>query len=719
MGNKTDDLSGLGEEALKKTKLYDEQNVDDVKAQMGVKKSPYAIPNNLNISKKAWTKIEKMLTDLFVQIDQDKDEMRDKLEVWESAYLQEPIDINPDEEPFENSCKLRSSFTATACTVVSNKIYKRTTLSPYFLATVRGDKDKEKKLQDYVNAKCELDFDYKKFMRELSVMVPKYPFVIAVPERVREIQPYHDFDIFENIYETDESTGEEVLSTQGIDLFKKKYPNGKGIGLTSDQYKEKVKELKEELDDHDFCEFHYDSEKVYEYSDVGLVHPLNYAQFPWDCKPDLAKLSGIKLEKTFDQLLRLERDSIIKDDSAKIIPARYIPSDNEDEVDVVKEMKDESQGVSDSHILETYKSKIFKPYKGHIRLSDADLEIGDSYLEKDYEFMYMVDEKILLRLAPPRYNYKKRNTIKISIGDMCIPEMAANPQKVLDTLVRQYIDSNSMTNVPEFTMNDSSYVALSRQRNGLKHRIGKIWRIKSGDMQPLNKPITYGPAYMSIVAHITQDNESRIGSTRSSTGQPIAGDPTASGVKTMALLQQSDFMVSRYTDTVVLGLSEVITHLVKQDRQFEKFMSIPVRRDSLGSNKEDLFSRDDIEFDENVTSFTLKSQSAEDNSEVRLANAMKRYEFHGAVPIIANRPQSMRILAKNVVSADDGFTREEANDLIPSEEELKAEQALILKDAMVQLQKQKESEALNQEVQDVAEQGENQIDEVLKEQQTV
>lgn len=715
MANKNEDLSGMDEQVIKKKKLYDKQDIDNVRANMGVKKSPYAIPNNLDVSEKVWNKIQKTLEEYFEEIDRSKDDMRDKIDLWESAYLQEPIDIDPDEEPFENSCKLRSSFTATACTVVTNKIYKRTTVSPYFLASVRGDDEKEKKLQDYINTKCELDFDYKKFMRKLSEMAPKYPFVIAVPERVREVQSCHDFDVFENIYgvaEGDES-GEEVLLTKGIDTFKAKYPDAESVKLTPEQYQEKIRELQEEIDDHDYAEFHYDYERVYEYSDVSLVHPLNYAQFPWDSDESLAKLAAIKIEKTFDQLLRLERDGIIKDKTARVIPQAYVPTDTEIEVDVVKEAKDVSSGINDQNALETYKSKIFKPYKGYIRLSEVDLGIGDSYLEQDYEFWYLVDERVLLRLAPPMYNYKKRNLIKLSVGDMCLSEMAENPQKVIDTLLRQYIDSNSMTNVPEFTMNDQSYRALKQQRDGLKHRIGKIWRLKSGSMEPLSKPITYGPAYMSLLQYIAQENEARMGSTKP--GQPPSGDPGASGVKTMALLQQSDFMVSRYIDNLSLGLSEVVIHLLKQDRQFEKFNKVPVKRNSLGSGRTDFFGRNDIEFDESVTTFTVKTQSADDNAESRLTNAIKKFEFYTAVPMIANRPQSVNAILRKTLSKDEDFTLDDVREIVPSLEEIKAEQVQIQEDATISLQEKKKTEDINANVNQVAEEATADFDKTLEE----
>ena len=683
-----------------KKKLYEKQDLNKVELVEGRKKSPYGIPDNIDIpydgkQEVTWKKLENELKDYFDAINDAKDDLKPKLERWTAAIQQEPLE--GDTTILENGCTLRSALTASNCTIISNNLYTALTIEPFFIASIRGDKELEARLRDYVNYKCNHQFDYRAFISQAVDNAVRTPFTVFVPERTREIVVHHDYRIFKE-----------------VDDFEKTYPKDSDTGLTDEQYARKVKDVQEDIKELGYHECHYDYEKVVNKSGIQAIHISNYYQFPWETEDvELAKLSGYKIEKTYDQLVRLERDGIIRKQQINLIQKRYIEQSNSENADEVKEQEQYKQGIKSTEEAVNYKTKIYPVCRGLVRL---DLE--DSGLEKDYEFWYMLDENILLRLAPYISHYKKRNMFKVRIGKMCIPEQLENSQVVLDTVIRQLLDGNALANCPETTMSQTSYDKLARSDEDFKHKVGKIWKLVQGDMLPLQKEKPDINGSLAILRFFMEDEESRTGASRSAMGQVLPGDPDAPGIKTMALLQRSDRMINRYLDEMRPGFDEAMKHLVKQDIQYMKDDVIELeRQDNLGNEieSEDI-DREALKFDEDKTRFLVRTQRADDNEALRKQESRQELELMAADPMFANRPNSKRILWRNYLINSDRWSVDEINALIPSEEQLRAELIEIQKEALKAKEAEEKQQAMLSEEQKMAEQREEQIDEVIKSQ---
>jgi NACalpha-BTF3-like transcription factor len=266
------------------------------------------------------------------------------------------------------------------------------------------------------------------------------------------------------------------------------------------------------------------------------------------------------------------------------------------------------------------------------------------------------------------------------------------------------IDSNALANVPEWVGNIADKETMESTRQDMIHRRGKIWWFKNpGSVQSLMTQRIDMSAYLNLVQQVYQGAESKMGASRSAAGQTLSEDPTAPGVKTMALLQQSDAMIAMYIDELKPALDEMMKFLIKQDRQYMKLDKKKVLRTAVDSSQyESEVSRDDINFLDSDVKFVVRNQNVDNNMAIKAREAREDLTTYLAVPSIGSRPQSVRILLRNDMMAKGRYTIDEINQIVPTEQELQAEQVEIQRLAMVAQQKQQEAAQLTQGVQDMA-----------------
>ena len=490
----------------KDEKIKDDFDKDQAYLVPGKKDSPYGVSANIDIDAKTWNHLESDLTDYIEIVDRDKQDMVDHMVDYQLAIQGEPTEEDYSDEVFTDSCKIRSTLTGSNCRIIENKITNTILVQPYFIAEVKGDKEAELVLRDYANHKCKHDFDFRETVRDVAHIAVESPAAIIVPEKVREIRTDTDFDVYESMAE-----------------FTAKYKDAAEAGMTESQYDQKKKEVQEDLDDHDYHECYYTYDVVTEKSNVNVVNINNYGQFPWNCDPEKSKLQYYVIEKTWDELVKLEKDHQVQ----HVTKAKkfYVEKENGTQTDQIKEVQEEKIGVTLSSHGEDYKTKVYRLYKGWIRL-----DLNARQRETDYEFLYAIDEQVMLRLAPYASHYKKRPIVIARIWKktnswlgQCIPEQLENPQVVCDTLLRQYVDGNSFANIPELVGSAQDKAHLERQREDFKHKVGKIWWLKNPSMfQPLKMQRPDGSAFMQLLQYIVQDSEARTGASRTAAGQPLA-----------------------------------------------------------------------------------------------------------------------------------------------------------------------------------------------------
>ena len=652
------------------------------------KKSPYAVPDICKLNDQEWTDIELDIKFYLEQQLADRSVLDEKLKEYQRALDgEESANRSSDENDEFDGCKLRSELTASSCRIVETKAISTLLIEPFFMAEIKGNKEQEALLRDYANQKCKIDFDYRQVVRQIVKIATESPVAIIVPGRSREVRRDTDFDIYTKLEE-----------------FKAKYPTAEDAGMTEAQYKQKLKDVADDIEEKNYHECLYEYDVVVERDDIQVVHLSNFVKYPFDVDIDLAKLVGHKIQKTFDQLVRLERDGILK--NVSLIPQKVKDRSATQYPDVVAEEQNIKTGIAISGQKESYDVKVYTIIKGLIRL-----DIDKSGLEKDYEFWYLPDEELLVRLAPYVSHYKKRNYILATIWKKtnswlgcCIAEQSENPQLVLDVLLRQMIDSNALANVPEWVGNIADKETMESTRQDMIHRRGKIWWFKNpGSVQSLMTQRIDMSAYLNLVQQVYQGAESKMGASRSAAGQTLSEDPTAPGVKTMALLQQSDAMIAMYIDELKPALDEMMKFLIKQDRQYMKLDKKKVLRTAVDSSQyESEVSRDDINFLDSDVKFVVRNQNVDNNMAIKAREAREDLTTYLAVPSIGSRPQSVRILLRNDMMAKGRYTIDEINQIVPTEQELQAEQVEIQRLAMVAQQKQEEAAQLTQGVQDMA-----------------
>lgn len=686
------ELDSLDETKLIKQQLYPDQDLDVTFVRPVAKRSPSGIPANLEIDFKEWKRIELDIEDYIKDIDDSKSELLDKLDKWQNALNQEYVEGDWGDEPFENSCKLCSDLVATTANVVYRKISNTILVEPYFLSKVKGDRSKERLLQDAINNLCAYDIDFETTAKQVIWNATTAPYVVMNPENVREIITHHDFKIIEPVLDK-----EGKIIKKGSAIFKELYATPEDAGLTESQYDAKLQHIDEDCELVGSHEFEFDNEVVEETSVINVIPISLYYKFPWDASVPHAKLLGGIVEKIYDSLVKDERDGIVNKGFTNLLAKRYENPENTTVIDVPKMVDGQVSGLVPSNGTKiNYRTKVYKILKGIIRL-DKKYVVGskkDTYLDYDYEFWYAMDEKTLLRIAPSRYNYKNRNYVEAKISNQCIPAQTYEAYKVVTTCLRQFIDGNSMANVPQMQMSEQTYNKLKQSGFDFTHKVGKVWTAVSGEITKFEMQRPDGSQYMAIIQHITQGSEARTGGNRSAAGQNLPDDPEAPGVKVMALINQSDQQIQDYIQSLRPSFSVVAKHLIQQKRQRMKSdkMSLKVYDIKNGTQNVDV-SRDDLSFIDENTQFLLRNQKVDDNDQMRKQEAIKTLETYMAIQQVAERPQSVRMLTRNAMMRDSALTIDEIDQILPTDEQLKQEQAEVM--AEVQRVQQIEQEKAN------------------------
>ena len=298
----------------------------------------------------------------------------------------------------------------------------------------------------------------------------------------------------------------------------------------------------------------------------------------------------------------------------------------------------------------------------------------------------------------------------------CIPEQLENPQNVCDTLLRQYIDGNSMANIPETIGSAQDKIHLERSRQGFKHKVGRTWWLKNPAMfREMRMQRPDGASFMTLLQYIVQDSEARTGASRTAAGQPLAEDPQAPGNKTMALLQQSDVMIDAYIENLRPAFDEMMKHCIKQDRQHMKKNVLQIAGfDESGRAKTRDITRESLKFVDPNTKFILRNQKVDDNLPKRKLEARQDLEMFLADPMYQNRPKAKAFMWRNYFMQNDRFNIEEIDQLVPSDEELDIEQGEVQEQVEQAQGAMQEQQQLQAEGQRVADQQEADIDAELQ-----
>ena len=232
----------------------------------------------------------------------------------------------------------------------------------------------------------------------------------------------------------------------------------------------------------------------------------------------------------------------------------------------------------------------------------------------------------------------------------CLPEQTENPQEVCDVLIRQYVDGNSIANIPQMVMSTREKSRMDNTHETFQHKVGKIWYLQNiNGFQQLKMQRPDGSSFLQLIQYIYQDADSRSGASRTAAGQALSGDPSSPGNKTMALLQQSEEMIAIYIDQLRPAFDESMKHLIKQDYQElrNQKVAFKTKNTETGQVESQEFGREQLKFVDPDTTFTLRNQTLDDNISQRTSEARQDIELVLADPMMANRPKSKRILWKN------------------------------------------------------------------------
>ena len=645
------------------------------------KRSPVGVPGMVKISTERWGEIETQLSDILDRVVEDRSGFLDKI-----AEYEETIQGIPEKNrkgPWDESCDLRDTLTGTHCRTIETAINRTLGNDPPFIATVKGDKELEKRLTGLANESAKHDFNFEEVLTFVSKAAVRKAAAIICPEWERKVKVSKDTEYYQN-----------------IESYKEDYPNAKAAGLKESEYDQQIEIVKDDIETVGYhaCLYEYD-ELIVNRPSVTVVNPEKFYMYPYTSSSiNLAQLLGRELYKTFNEAKLAERDGVY----TNVDRIAYLASlaDKETEENSTQ-IKQENKGIDPHTNSFTFRDKIYTFVKGIVRL-----DLYADGLERDYEYVMCYEFnsncKVLVRLAPYAINHNERNFIvanilpeEDTIFGTCIPELLENPQATLDVLTRQLIDSNSIANVPVFKAhwNDRTTLGNSRKRGQIYP--GRIMYSKNpNEFEAFRADRIDANAYLSIMRYIAGQSEMTTGASRTLAGQNLADDPEAPGVKTAMLIQQSNFMVNEYIKNLRPALAKMIVFIIKLYRQH---MQINETKDIAVVNEQDqkevvTIDRDDIKFLENLTNFELKNQRVEDSKFSRLASARQDMELMLAIPLIGQNPLAVRALVMNYLMANDRYSMEEIEKIVPTMDQIKQMLTDIAKETLKSEQAQQEQQ---------------------------
>ena len=701
-----DDAKILLDSSIKKEiKQPREQDLDkSYVVKKATEDSPIGVPKMVKVTEERWGELEKQIEMMLKSCFEDRQGFIDKLEEYEETI--QGIPESGRQGPWDGSCDLRDTLTGTHCRTIETAINRTLGVDPPFLATVKGDKELEKRLTGLANTSAKHDFDFEKTLTFISKAAVRRTAAIIIPEWERKVKVSKDIEYYKT-----------------VDAYKDIYPDAKSAGLTESEYQREIEIVSQDIKEKGYheCLYEYD-EVVINRPTVTVVGPEKFVMFPYlSSSVDLAKLLGHEMDKTYQDLKMMERDGIYKNvDRIAYLSSVQATEDKDD----APQMKRENKGIESANEIFTYRDKIYKVYKGIVRL-----DVYKDGLERDYEYAYIYEQdsncKVLLRLAPYTVHFGERNYIvgnilpeEDTIFGTCIPELTENPQATLDILIRQLIDSNSIANIPVFKAhwNDRTYLEDSRQKG--KFYPGRIMYSKHPDaLDAFRSDRIDASAYLHIMRYIGEQTEMTTGASRTLAGQVPAQDPEAPGVKTAMLIQQSNFMVNEYIKNLRPALSKMITFIAKLYRQHMKVDEIKeiVTYNEDGAKEVKPVNRDDIKFLESLTTFEIKNQRVEDSRQSRLMSARADMELLLAIPQINQNPIAVRALVYNYLITNERYSLDEIEKILPTQEQIQAMFRNVAQDVLAQERAQQQMSQNEQQFEQTVENQEQNLDRDIRE----
>jgi len=388
---------------------------------------------------------------------------------------------------------------------------------------------------------------------------------------------------------------------------------------------------------------------------------------------DLAKIVGRIDDILFDDVVINERLGILREGSIKRVQEKYVGDDNIADEDVTRQVQEEAVGATDETFTDNYRTKTYKCVRGLVSL-----DLDDTGLTKDYEFQFLLDERVLVRLAPSRYNCKERNYYRAAIlpksrsfWGRSIPMLLENNSDVEGTLLRQLIDSNTITNVPTFKASAADKTWYEDHVGDLRFEPGRIfWLRNPSSMERFDTKSINAGDFLRIIQYNAQSSETESGANRTLAGQPLIDDPNAPGVKTKLLTQQSNFLVNRYITNIRAPIKKVLRFIYELYRERIGIKEYTINRKGLyGSDKKETITISQLPNLPMEAFFDIRPQKVDDNEQLRNNEMRQDLELMMSDPMYNQNPYTKRILFRNYLSSKDYLSMEEVEELLRPIEE--------------------------------------------------
>jgi len=622
-------------------------------------RAPKGLQGNLILSDDDFNALEQKLINCIDNIEEDssKKALEDIL-VDNERVLRGEFDSSIS-KPWATSSEIESTLTATHCRIIANAISRTLLIEPYFVTKGTAPFEQKYILSDFLNNRARYDFDYEGAVLKLAKIASETPFAVLNPVWSREVRKDCDYEIFKS-----------------VEAYKTKYPDAESAGLSEAEYKRELEIVKTSIDEKGYheCVIEFDN-VVLDAPRINVIHPSDFIMYPFNAaRIDLAKLVGHKIQLTYSDIRKREADGVYFEGSAQRVKDNCTYDELED---LVKEKQEAGKGIEAEEYTESYKTKIYDIYIGVVKL-DPD----DTGEERDYEFAYCRDERILLRLAKSRNHIGARPYIIAAIDPdsktafgTSIPERLKTPQATISTIMRQMLDSNTICNVPMFKANASDKAWLERSYQQASAAPGRIlWLNSPSSFEQFNVRPIDSAAHLKVIQYLTQDAEMLTGAARTLAGQTLSEDPEAPGVKTAMLIQQSNFMVNQYIKNLLPAIEKSINFIRALYRQHLAYTDL-IEMDHTqpgGNSAPVVVNRDSIPLLDPKLTVSVRPQRVDDNQQMHIQNARADLELLGAFPLINQNPIAVRTLLRKYLMLREGYTMDDINMLTSSIEEILA-----------------------------------------------
>jgi len=201
---------------------------------------------------------------------------------------------------------------------------------------------------------------------------------------------------------------------------------------------------------------------------------------------------------------------------------------------------------------------------------------------------------------------------------------------------------------------------------------------KAGDVDFLNKymrPMDVG-GMLNLLQYLIQTDDDKTGVSSLMSGREAPLDPTAPAEKTMALLQQSGISIKEFQLTIASAFNEIGYILLNMYYQISK----EGRKYRLPSEKvtgKDVFaeiSRNDMLIRTNIQVLATAFDFDKLNQKKEM---IALYQLLRQEPLVAKIPQAVLYLLRTMVKSWGQIYKNTVDNILPSLEDLKKEQAMV------------------------------------------